>query len=58
MGDRAKNFMNLIDSSEMLCSLRYEDIGGCPYNTFTPRSIAVLSTLSSVMALVSLIVGM
>ena len=58
MGERAKNFMNLVNSSEMACSLRYEDINGCPYNSFTPRSIAALSVSSSVMALVSLIVGM
>lgn len=58
MGERAKFLMNLIDSSEMACSLRYEDMGGCPYNTFTPRGIAALSSISVVSAIVSLVFGM
>ena len=57
MGERTRHFSKMLDSSEMFCSLRFEDVKGCPYNTFTPRGIAVLSLASSIMALVSLIVA-
>ena len=57
MGERAKNFLNLVDSSEMACSLRHESIGGCPYNAFDHRAIAVLASASAALALVSLAIG-
>ena len=47
----------LIDASEMACSLRFESMGGCPYNMFTKSNIAVLSTGASLIGLISLILG-
>lgn len=58
MSKRVNNFKNLLESSEMVCSLKYEDARGCPYGSFTPRSIAVLSTAGAFLAIVSLLVGM
>lgn len=57
MGERANKFMNLVHSSEMMCSLLYEDVRGCPYNSFTPGNIAVLSLASSFLAVASLVIG-
>ena len=57
MGKCRKFFTNMVESSEMACSLLYEDIGGCPYNTFTPSGIAALSSLCTVFAVISLIIG-
>ena len=57
MGERTTGFAKIIDSSEMACSLRFEDVRGCPYNTFTPRGIAALSLTSSILAIVSLLMG-
>ena len=50
--------MNIINSSEMLCSLRFESMGGCPYNMFTPLGAAALSGASVFCALISLLAGM
>lgn len=58
MGKRMVRLMDLVDSSEMVCSLRYESIAGCPYHSFTPRGIAVLSSVSAAFAVLSLITGM
>jgi len=58
MRNRTNYFTELIQSSELLCSLMFEDAKGCPYNSFTPRSIAVLSCSSSLLAIVSLLAGM
>ena len=57
MGERTRNLSKLLDSSEMFCSLKYEDVRGCPYNAFTPRGIAALSITSSFLAIVSLLAG-
>lgn len=46
-----------LDSSEMYCSLRYEDFHGCPYNLFTPEGIALLSGASSIVACIALVLG-
>lgn len=58
MGERAKFFLGLIDSSEMACSLKNENIGGCPYNAFTSSGVATLSCLSAALAIVALFAGM
>ena len=47
----------LADSSEMLCSLRFESMLGCPYHLFTRTGIAALSTGAAIIGLVSLILG-
>ena len=56
MGEHT-GFANLLASSEMYCSLRYEDVRGCPYNAFDHRAIAVLASASAALALVSLAIG-
>ena len=58
MGECENFFMSMIQASEMLCSLRFEDMRGCPYHSFTPRSIAMLSLTSTLMAAAALLVGM
>lgn len=57
MGKYSKFLSKIIDSSEMACSLRFEDFKGCPYDTFTSEGIAALSLASSFLALLSLIVS-
>ena len=57
MGNLATGFSKLIDSSEMACSLKFEDVKGCPYNSFTPKGIAALSFACSFFAIVSLFVA-
>lgn len=57
MGEHKTFFAKAIDASEMACSLIYEDVKGCPYHAFTPRSIAALSISSSILALLSLFVA-
>ena len=57
MGERAIFFKDLLLASEMYCSLRYEDMGGCPYDTFTPRGIAALSSAIGFLSLISLLAG-
>lgn len=47
----------LADSSEMLCSLRFESMLGCPYHLFTRQGIAALSTGAALIGIVSLILG-
>ena len=55
MGNCKKLFVRLLESSEMYCSLRYEDVRGCPYHLFDARSIAMLATSCTACAIVSLI---
>ena len=50
--------MGLAEASEMYCSLRYEDINGCPYDSFTPHGIAVLSSAMAFLSFISLLAGM
>ena len=57
MGEQTRSLSKLFDSSEMFCSLKYEDVKGCPYNTFTPRGIAALSVASSILAIIALFAG-
>ena len=49
--------LEILESSEMYCSLRYEDYRGCRYGVFTKNGIAVLSLALSVVAVVSLVLG-
>lgn len=58
MGESAKFFRNLIDSSEMICSLKYEDMRGCPYEAFGRHEIIAFSTICVVLAALALIAGM
>ena len=44
-------------SSEMYCSLKYEDYHGCPYNMFTHSQIAWMSAAVFVISTCSLILG-
>ena len=56
--DKVKAFFrNALDSSEMYCSLKFEDFRGCPYGIFTQRGIAVLSAASSCIAVLSIAFG-
>ena len=48
-------FTKMLESSEMYCSLKYEDARGCPYNLFSPCDIATLWTVSALLSLVSLL---
>ena len=48
---------NLLASSEMYCSLKFEDFRGCGYGIFTQRGIAALSTGAAALAIISLITG-
>lgn len=47
----------VLDASEMCCSLRYEDMGGCPYHVFTSWQIAAFSACSSAIAAIALLLG-
>ena len=47
----------ILEGSEMFCSLKYEDFRGCAYGLFSRRNIAVLSSATSVIAVVSVIAG-
>ena len=58
MGERAKFFKDLIDSSEMICSLKYEDMRGCPYGAFTRHDIAEFSLTCAALVIISLAGGM
>lgn len=58
MGERTKFFKGLVDSSEMICSLKYEDMRGCPYGSFTRHDIVEFSLTCSALAIVSLLIGM
>lgn len=53
----AQSARAVLDSSEMACSLRFESMGGCPYNLFTTRGIAALSAGASFIGVLSLILG-
>lgn len=57
MGERIAYVSELFKSSEMYCSLRYEDYRGCPYNKFTPRGIATLAVVCYAFAALSLVLG-
>ena len=47
----------LVDSSEMICSLRYESMLGCPYHLFTRSGVVALSAGSAIIGIISLILG-
>ena len=55
--DRQGAFRTILDSSEMMCSLRLESMAGCPYNLFTKRGIAALSIGSAIVGVASAILG-
>lgn len=57
-GERAASaFRDVLDSSEMYCSLKYEDFHGCPYGVFTRKGIAALSSASACVAVLSIAFG-
>ena len=53
----ARKLSDILASSEMYCSLRFEDMHGCPYDVFTRAGIASLSAGAGIIAVVSLILG-
>ena len=57
MGARTNFFTNLIYSSEMACSLMFEDARGCRYNVFTKPYIALLSSSCTALAIAALLIG-
>ena len=57
MGERKRFLSDIIDASEMACSLMTEDFKGVAYNTFTRASIASLSIGCTLVAIVSLAFG-
>ncbi|HAM16580.1 MAG TPA: hypothetical protein DCP91_12140 [Eggerthellaceae bacterium] len=50
----AARFRDVLDSSEMYCSLKTEDFRGCAYQAFTSRGIAALASAISVVAALSI----
>ena len=53
---RAK-VVDILESSEMYCSLKFEDYRGCAFNVFTRRGIAFLSASIFVIAAASIAFG-
>ena len=53
----ARRARSVLESSEMYCSLRYEDYRGVPYHMFTRGGIAALSGAGSLLAILSIVVG-
>ena len=47
----------ILEGSEMYCSLKLEDFRGCPYGVFTKRGVAVLSSASALLAIISILTG-
>ena len=54
MGERTTRLSEILSASEMYCSLKFEDVRGCPYGIFTSKGIAILSITSSLLAVISL----
>ena len=44
-------------SSEMLCSLLFEDVRGCPYHLFSRQTIAAASVAAAVFAIACIVIG-
>lgn len=57
MGERKEFIARIADSSEMICSLKYEDVRGIPYNAFTREGIAALTAASSFFAILSILIA-
>ena len=53
----SRAFRNVLESSEMYCSLKYEDFRGCAYGVFTRRGVAALSAVSCCVATLSIVAG-
>ena len=54
---RQQRLKNILDSSEMYCSLVTEDFRGCSYNLFSKNNVQLLATAGSAIAIISLIFG-
>ncbi len=48
---------DVLEASEMYCSMKYEDVRGCAYRVFTRASIGTLVFSGSVIAAVALFFG-
>ena len=48
---------NILESSEMYCSLKLESFLGCPYGALSIRNITCIAVGSTVIGLISLILG-
>ena len=55
--ERRNTLRDILESSEMYCSLKLESFTGCPYALFSKGSIAALSVGSAAIAIVSLLFG-
>lgn len=53
----SRTIWSVLESSEMYCSLKYEDFRGCAYGVFTRKGIAAFSAFSGCVATLSLVLG-
>ena len=49
--------LDILERSEMYCSLKLEDFRGCPYHLFTKHGIAMLSAATTAVAVASIALG-
>ena len=55
---RAKSILqDVLERSEMACSLLIEDVKGVSYGLFTPSNIASISTACAIIAIISIAIG-
>ena len=55
---RAKSILqDVLERSEMACSLLTEDVKGVSYGLFTPSNIASISTACAIIAIISIAIG-
>ena len=50
-------FYSVFASSEMFCSLLFEDMRGCPYRLFSKRTIAATSVVVAVFAIACIVIS-
>ena len=53
----SSRFRDILESSEMYCSLRLESMLGCPYKMLSTQNVACIAVGSTVIGLISLILG-
>ena len=54
---RQQRLKNVLDASEMYCSLISEDFKGCRYNLFSKNNVQLLTVAGSAIAIISLVFG-
>lgn len=53
----ADKLSSALEESEMYCSLKYEDFHGCAYRLFSRKGLAVLSAMTSAIAVAAIAIG-